>query len=327
MQYFLGVDVGGSKTHALIADETGQFCGFGTGGAGNWEVVGYDGLQNVLSAILAQALDMAHIRIEEICGTGMGIGGYDWPCQREDHMNTIAKLGLSCPVEIANDAALGIWAGTEEGWGVSIVAGSGCNARGISRDHQKEGRMVGGGDHWSGEWVGGYGIVHQAMRAVTYEWNCRGPKTALSRAFLERFGAQDLSDLVEGVYLGRYQFNARDALLVFKIAEQGDPAALDVVRAAGRELGGMACGTIRQVGLENEQFDVVLIGSLYDGHPLMTESMRQTILPVAPGARLVRLSLPPVVGGVMFAMNAAGFRPQPGVRQRVIESFRQYREK
>ena len=39
MNYYLGVDVGGTKTHALIADEAGQALGFATGGPGNWEAV------------------------------------------------------------------------------------------------------------------------------------------------------------------------------------------------------------------------------------------------------------------------------------------------
>ena len=47
MKYFLGVDIGGTKSHALIADESGQVVGFGRAGAGNWEGVGYDGLQQV----------------------------------------------------------------------------------------------------------------------------------------------------------------------------------------------------------------------------------------------------------------------------------------
>ena len=83
----------------------------------------------------------------------------------------------------------------------------------------------------------------------------------------------------------------------------------------------MACGTIRQVGLENEQFDVVLIGSLHDGHPLMVETMREIINALAPAARLVRLTVPPVVGGVLLGMDAAGITPQPEVRERLIASF------
>src|SRR5688572_18569709 len=50
-RYFLGVDTGGTKSHALIADETGRAVGFAQGGTGNHESVGYDGLRKVLSSI------------------------------------------------------------------------------------------------------------------------------------------------------------------------------------------------------------------------------------------------------------------------------------
>jgi N-acetylglucosamine kinase-like BadF-type ATPase len=317
--YYLGIDVGGSKSHALIADEHGQAVGFGATGAGNWEVVGYAGLTAALTVITQQALALAGITINQIAGAGMGLGGYDWPCQHQDHLDAIAPLGLQCPLEIANDATLGIWAGTAEGWGVSVVAGSGCNARALSRDHQREGRMIGGAERWSGEWVGGYGVVSRAIRAVTYEWNRRGPATALTSAFLKRFAATNLDDLMEGLYLERYTYEPHDALLVFQIANQGDPAALDVVRAVGETLGEMACGVIRQAEMEDDAFEVVLIGSLYNGHPLIAESMRQVIEQIAPGAQLVRLSVPPVVGGVIRGMQLDGLHTPP-LRQRLLES-------
>ena len=103
------------------------------------------------------------------------------------------------------------------------------------------------------------------------------------------------------------------------IARQGDQQALEVIRWAGSELGMMAVSVINQLELQNEGFDVVLIGSLYDGHPLMTESMRETIQNVAPGARLVRLTVPPVVGGVILGMQEAGQDARP-VRSKLIET-------
>jgi hypothetical protein len=45
---------------------------------------------------------------------------------------------------------------------------------------------------------------------------------------------------------------------------------------------------------------------MYDGGPLLSEPMRETIHAVAPGARFVRLTAPPVVGGVLLAMELAG---------------------
>ena len=304
MKYFLGVDVGGTKSHALIADENGQVIGFGRGGPGNWEGVGYPGLQAVLATITAQAFDMAGIERAQIAGAGFGIAGFDWPSQRQPHLEVIQTLGLNCPVELFNDAALGIPAGTQEGWGVSIVSGTGCNGRGWNADHSREGRAVGGHGHWSDEAAGGFDVMLRAMRAISFEWTQRGPATALTPAFLQKHGAPNLGEFIEGVYLDHYNFDVSDIMLVFEIAHQGDPAALNVMRWAGDQLGQIACGVIRQIGLENEAFEVVQIGSLYDGHPLISEQMRQSIQQTAPQVQLVRLAVPPVVCGVLLGMEA-----------------------
>jgi N-acetylglucosamine kinase-like BadF-type ATPase len=306
MQYFLGIDCGGTKTHALIADESGQAVGFGSGGPGNWESVGYDGLSRVLVDTTRQALEMSGFSIARIAGAGMGLAGFDWPSQRQAHLEAILPLGLQAPVTIVNDATLGIVAGSAEGWGVSVDAGTGCNCRGWTRDHKQEGRAVGGAGFWSGEAAGGFDIVARAMRAISFEWTRRGPATALTPAFIKTTGATDLDDLMEGMYLGRYDLDPSMAMAVFQVASAGDAQALEVMHWAGDQLGQMACGVIRQLHLEKDTFDVVLIGSLLDGHPLLIASLRETIQALAPGARLVRLTLPPVVGGVLLGMETAG---------------------
>ena len=302
-KYFLGVDAGGTKTHALIADETGQVTGFGTAGTGNWETVGLVGLLATLRTSVGQALSMANLDIAQISGAGLGLAGYDWPSQRDMLLENIRPLGLQCPLELVNDATLGIFAGATQGWGVSVVSGTGCNCRGWGKDRHSQGRMVGGAPEWSGEYAGGYDILMRAMRAITFEWGRRGPTTALSAAFLQKTGAKDLDELIEGLYTQRYSIDASYVLLVFEVAAQGDPEALKVLHWAGDQLGQMACGVIRQLNLENDPVQVVLIGSVFDGHPLMTESMRQTILAVAPAAKLVRLTAPPVVGAVLLGME------------------------
>jgi N-acetylglucosamine kinase-like BadF-type ATPase len=324
MNYFLGVDIGGTKSHALVADESGQVIGFGQAGAGNWEGVGYDGLQQVLETITDQALGMAGLEREQIAGAGMGIAGYDWPSQREPHMEIIQSLGLGGPIELVNDAALGIPAGTKEGWGLSVVSGTGCNCRGWNADRSRTGRAVGGHGQWSHEAAGGYDIIMRAMRAVSFEWTRRGPATDLTQAFIEKTGAKNLDELVEGVYLYTYTFDPSFVMLVFEIAAQGDSEALQVMRWAGDQLGQIACGVIRQVGLQNETFEVVQIGSLYDGHPLISEQMRLTIQQTAPKASIVRLTVPPVVGGVLLGMEAVMGKTAYTRRQQIHTSIQDF---
>lgn len=315
MKYFLGIDGGGTKTHALIADETGRAVGFARGGTGTWEGVGYDGLTETLKDVSTRALAMAGLCMDDITGTGVGLAGFDWPSQKQEHLSALKKAGLCSPLQIVNDAVLGISAGAEDGWGVSICSGTGCNCRGRSKDGLREGRVVGGASHWSGEAAGGYDILLRAMRTVTFEWTRRGPPTALTTGFVKATGAKDLDDLIEGYYVGRYNFEASMIMMVFKIACAGDPQAIEVMRWAGQELGGMAVGVINQLNLQEEIFDVVLIGSIFDGHPAIQDSVSEIVHQVSPCARLVRLTAPPVVGGVVLGMETAGmnFRTRRGL--------------
>ncbi len=316
-RFFLGVDVGGTKSHALIADETGQAAGFGEGGAGNYEVVGWEGLRQTLQAIVERALSSAGLGRDRIEGAGFGIAGYDWPGERGPTVDAIETLGLSAPYVLVNDATIGLVAGASEGWGVVVVAGTSNNCRG--RDQEgRIGRVTGCGS-WFGEYGGAAELVGMAVRHVAAAWTQRGPETRLSEAFIGLVGANDVADLLEGLYLGRYQISAGAAPLVFQVAVDGDAVAREAICWAGRELGSLAVGVIRQLGMEMQEFEVVLAGSLYDGGPMLTEAMRETIQSVAPGARLVRLTAPPVVGAVLLGMEQAGLHPS-GVRARLIDS-------
>jgi N-acetylglucosamine kinase-like BadF-type ATPase len=315
-RHYLGVDVGATKTHALIADDRGRALGLGEGGPGNPEGVGYEGLAQVLQVAVRGALAAAGVSTGQIAGAGFGIGGYDWPSQREPMLGAIRPLGLSAPLEIVNDAIIGLLAGAEEGWGVAVVAGTSCNAWGWDRD-RRVGRMT--GFSWLGEGAGGGELILKALQAVALEWTWRSPPTRLTQAFVELAGVQGVEDLLEGLTLGRIYLGAEAAPVVFRVAAEGDAVAHDLILWAGRELGSMAIGVIRQLGFEELAFDVVLAGSFFNGSPLLAGTARETVHAVAPGARFVRLHVPPVVGGVLLGMEQAGLDPSP-LRAALIQS-------
>jgi N-acetylglucosamine kinase-like BadF-type ATPase len=258
-------------------------------------------------AAVAQALAMAGAPIERIAGAGLGIGGYDWPSQRPQMIATVHDAGVRAPIEIVNDAVLGLLAGAADGWGVALVAGTSNNCRG--RDQRgREGRVTGEGVRF-GEYGGASELVDKAVHAVAAAWARRGDATDLTAAFVGLTGARDAHDLLEGLALERYRLDAEAAPLVFQVAQVGDRVAQEVIAWAGRELGSLAVGVIRQLGFERLSFDVVLLGGLFNGGALLVEPLRATIQAVAPGARLARLEAPPVVGGVLLGMEQAGLNP------------------
>lgn len=302
--YFLGVDTGATKTHAMLATAAGEIAGLGEGGCGNHERVGYDGLRAVLHSTLEQALAMAGIRREQIAGAGFGIAGYDWPSERQPTLSAIATLGLACPVEAVNDTIVGLAAGSSQGWGIVVDAGTGNNVRG--RDpHGREVQVTGCGAAF-GEYGGAYDIVFRAVQMVSYEWYRRGPQTALTPALIRLTGAKDLFDLMEGLSMGNYELDSSVAPLVFTIAAQGDPAAREAIRWVAVEQAETVCGVIRQLQFETIPFECVLIGSTFNGGPLYLDPLKETILKTAPQAQFVRLEAPPVVGGVLIGMQLAG---------------------
>ncbi len=320
MHYYLGADLGATKTHTLVVDETGRALGFGESGPGNHETVGYDGMLQSMHDGMEQALQTAGLKKEDISGAGFGVAGYDWPSEAQATIAVLDRLGLRAPYKFVNDAVPGLVAGSEEGWGVVVVSGTGSNCRGWDRNHQREGRVTGHGV-LMGEGAGGSELMHRCMQVIGYSWSKRLPRTALADAIISYAGAKDLDDLMRGYTTYEYRIGADAARLVFQVAADGDQVARDLIIWAGTELGEMANAVIRQLEFERLDFDVVMTGSMFEGGPMLIEPMRAAIHKVAPHARLVRLSVPPVIGAVILGMEAAGSPATPEIRKAMKESI------
>lgn len=316
-KYFLGVDIGNTKSHALIADENGQVIGFGMAGNGNHEVVGIPGFERVLQEIVNTALAEAGLTSDQITGAGFGIAGYDWDSDKPLMHQTIGLLKLNCPYIFVNDSVIGLPAGAQEGWGLSLSAGTSCNCWGRTLDG-REGRITGNGAYF-GEHGGGIELVHWSIKAISRAWSLRGPETRLSELFVKAKGADSVVDLLEGIVRERFHIGATDAPLVFQAVKEGDPVALEGLTWISHELAGLAIGVIKQLQLQDEAFEVVLSGSFYNGSPLVEQIVREDILAVAPKAKLVRLNASPVVGGVVLGMQAAN-HDFKAARDRLIET-------
>ncbi len=324
MHYFLGADIGATKTHTLIVDETGRALGFGESGPANHETVGYDGMFESIHDGLEQALRGAGLTKGDIMGAGFGVAGFDWPSEYDDTASTINRLGLNAKHKFVNDAVPGLVVGSDEGWGVVVVSGTGSNCRGWDRERKREGRVTGHGV-LMGEGAGGTELMHRCMQLVGYSWSKRGPATKLSDAFVEHVGAKDLEDLLHGYTTNVFEIGADAAPIVFRVAEQGDKVARDLIHWAGCELGEMANAVIRQLEFENLSFDVVMTGSMFAGGEMLIAPMRETIQKLAPKARLVRLNAPPVLGAVMLGMEAGEFDVTPAIRKMMMDTISPFR--
>ena len=305
MRYFLGIDVGSSKTHALIVDETGQCVGFGKSGGGNHQGVGYARLEAVLKESFEAARQMSGVEKSQIVAAGFGVAGCDFPSDRQGHLQAIAALGLACPVEVVNDGMNGLLAGATRGIGVNVTAGSGTNCRGRGRD-KREGRIVGNGIEF-GEFGGAIEITARALQLVNYAWIKRIPPTRLTKVLLETTGAKNEIDLMEGLSNQKYHLFPSMAVAIIQAAREGDTAARELVQWAGEELGWLAVAVARQIEMENEEVEVIQSGSVFEAGEIITNPMRDVVMKYLPKAKLMRLDGPPAVGAVILGMEQVDF--------------------
>ncbi len=300
-QYFLGVDVGGTKTHCMIANEKGHKVGFAQTGPGNWESVGWNGMRQAIHESVQKALDDAGLTIDQISGAGFGCAGYDWSEDRAPIAKIIDDLGLKCSYGLVNDATLGLIAGAKNGWGVVVIAGTGTNARGRDRNGNQA-QMTGISSQY-GENGGASEIISRAVQEVAMAWTKRRSETKLSEMFLEATGATDTEDFLAGLARGRYELDGSIAPKIFQLAKLGDSVAQMIIHWAGEELGDMAVGIIHQLNLEDEAFEIVMAGSIFKGSQSLIDAMKAYVQNVAPKAKFIRLSAPPVVGAVLLGME------------------------
>lgn len=322
MPIFLGGDAGATKTHYLLADETGQALALGCGGCGNWEGIGIDAALVAHRAALDAALRQAGSTVDDITASAFGLAGLDWPSDEPLLRAMIDRLGLPGPKVLVNDGFIALRAGTTQPWGVAVIAGTGSAKSGRNRAGETF-RTLGlsgpYGADW-GDWGGGEDITDAAVAAVAQAYIGLGPPTLLSERLAAFAGVPDAPTLLREITRGGRQLHGATHV-VFDTAAEGDPVARDILVRSARALARSANLVIRKLRMEDEDFELVLAGSVCKNkEPLWMDTLVAEVKAVAPKARPVRLDAPPATGAVLLAMEAAGLQPGPAVRARLLET-------
>lgn len=314
MRYFLGVDGGGTKTDAVVGDETGRLLGLGHAGPANHAVAGLEGAAQAVRQAIAPALKEAGLALDQIDYAVLGLAGADFP---EDFENLTRAVGAALPglrFRIVNDTWIALAGGAERNWGAVVVCGTGVNAAARNREGQEV--ILRGLTYEVGNRGGAVDVIRDALYAAFRAHDGLGPATALEGVVLETLGVDNYDDLArmivhagpEGYFLAMGLAPA-----VFTLASQGDQVAQDILISHGTALGESASAVIRRAGLEKEEVEVVLAGSLWRGaSPLMRDQFITTLHRTAPLAWAHLPAYEPVVGGYVMALQHAGIDIHPG---------------
>jgi len=301
----VGVDGGGTKTHALAVDEHGTLIGVGIGGASNYHTVGLSGALGVIADVVRQATHRQRADMVAYCLTAC-----DSDIDERRLTDGLAALDLSEQLACYNDGFAALRAGTSQPFGVVVICGTGFNACGIGPDGRRAKLHAMG--PLTGDWGGGYSIGEAACAAAFRADEGRGPPTILTGMVLRALSVPDLTALTYRIVDGTLTYPQVISLvpLVFEAARAADSVAQNIIRRQADEIVTAAGAITRRLDMLDREFDVVLAGGVVSGsNGLLFEPVRLQLSQIMPKAQICPLNVLPVVGSTYLAFDALGIAP------------------
>src|SRR3954471_11218831 len=156
-QIVIGIDGGGSKTHAIVADDVGTTIAEAFG-AGSAVTPGRaDDSADVIVGVVREALEtasMTHVTPRVLC---VGVAGVGRENERQELWRALVSRDLASDVVVHSDFGIALDDAFGDGPGILLIAGTGSVAFGRSPGGATA--RCGGwgpvfGDEGSGAWIG-----------------------------------------------------------------------------------------------------------------------------------------------------------------------------
>lgn len=321
----LAVDGGASKTDAAVVAADGTVLGRARGPASNHQMVGLDGAIDNLRSTVHEALRQAGVAADptgdgpEGDGTALPVGvyclaGLDLPVDDERIVPAVLAQGWTAESVVRNDSFAVLRAGSENGWGVGVVCGTGLNCVGVGPDGatvrfpalgELSGDFTPGGAWLS---VRGLGL---ALRAA----DGRGEPTVLRQSVPASLGLASAEAVLEASYSGALPFDRLMGLaeVVLAAAAGGDRPASGAVDQLAAEVVAMVTATVERLGVDDSEpslpVEVVTGGGLFEDRrfgELVLGLLRRRV-----NAAVLRplAGRPPVLGAALLGLDLIGAGP------------------
>ena len=262
MSILIGLDIGGTTTHGLRAED-GRPVQEAVGGSAN--------VQNVSPAQASRALAgvLGELGASAADVVVAGAGGVDTPADAEALRALIAPHTGAARIVVVHDTRLVLAAGGCS-TGIAVIAGTGSAAWGAAPDGREA--RAGGWGHLLGDEGSGYWLGRELVRRALARLDDGVRPDALDRAVLAHCGIPEPGQLIERFHSGVDRgFWAGLSRVAFEAAAHDDDALQLVERAAGA-LADLAATVSRRLELTGP---VVVGGGLARHQPLLRDRLQQ----------------------------------------------------
>src|SRR5215211_1867426 len=301
----IGIDGGGSKTHAIVADEMGRTITEAVGPGSAVRPGKAEDSANVISDVVRDALascEMTHVTPRVLC---VGVAGVGRETERNDLWQALVSRDLASEFVIHSDFSIALDDAFGDGPGVLLISGTGSVAFGRSPTGATA--RCGGwgpvcGDEGGGAWIG-----RRALSVVTAAADGREPETALTGAILTAAEVNEVSELVAWAAAASPSMLGTLAPVVMSVAESGDLRANALLTLSVEELMLHLRTLARQLFVdERASVPVALAGGLMARGSSLRKRLEHRLKSAVPGAQVRAEEVVPVRGAVRGALRFLG---------------------
>lgn len=306
----LAVDGGNSKTDLALLAASGAVLAALRWGSTSHQVLGMDAAMASLRDAVAEVTTRAGLPAgEPVAEVGsFCLAGLDLPVDDRRLGAALDRAGFAARTLLHNDAFAVLRAGTDVGWGVAVVCGTGMNCVGVTADGREVrfpalGPISGDGPS-GGQWLG-----LQALAMAVRATDGRGRPTALATDVPAHFGLVEPLEVTEAIYTEELSERrlAELAPVVFAGAQAGDEIASHLLDQLADELAVTAGAALTRLALVHVPTPVVLGGGIFrSGDPRFLDRVAAGIRTVAPAADVHVLDAPPVLGAALLGLDVLG---------------------
>jgi len=303
----LGVDGGGTSTVAWLAEAEGNVRGRGVAGPSNSKAVGVPSALAALESAIGEAFRAAGESPRMVEAACLGLAGFGRPDDQRLLHEWADGRALTRRLLPVTDGDLVVAAGTPEGWGVGVIAGTGSIA--VGRDREGNRARAGGWGPLIGDEGSAYIVVLAALRAVVRRADgreARGPgPDPLTTHLLGALGAHDVAGIIPVLHapgMDRTRI-AGLAPAVLAAAEEDPSVVADLLDPAGRDLAETVMAVARSLGWGGGDLPLACAG----GFLLAADPLMRAMLDHLERSGYVSQATPvpePVRGAVILARNA-----------------------
>ena len=306
MNYYLGIDGGGTKTKFLLANELGEIVAEFVGPTSHYMQCGFEGQTKVIEEGLKACLEQAGIARNTVKHVFAGLGAYGEIRRDNEPIRQAVAAALSgLPFSVGNDGENALAGALGGEPGINVVAGTGSIAFGKDQIGQLQ-RCGGwhqqlGGDEGSGYWLG-QDLIHEFTR----QSDGRDARSQLYDGVRSYFGLEDDFDLVH-ILITEWRYDrtkiAALSRLVEDLAQAGDPYCINCFKQGAAELAELARTIQRKLALPAGT-KVSGTGGIFNVEDLMLRWFISELQKT--GLVYTRPLLPPDSGALILAMQHDG---------------------